>query len=231
MLRKVHWFIDACFSLFLALVFGTPAPTRSICPPHPVPVYCHGGGRLVRETMAPPSAQPVPLDNSAFFQILDHRLALKLTDLVAPAEKGGDCVGDCGGASIHETLLHSIPHGIEPLETGTERCVQNAPKVSDCWPVAVPDASIVGSPIVDGVHGEENQDTLHETDDFRLPVFADIGSEDRWLEPLRHAQCLLVHREYPSSEFFLDDLATIVIIAANSVFTGICSNGCGTRRQ
>ena len=230
MLRKAHWFIDAYFSLFPTLVFGTPAPTHSICPPHPVPVYCRGGG-LDQETMGPPSAQPVPLGNSAFFQILDHRLSLKLTDLVAPAEKGGDCVGDCGGASIHETLLHSIPHSIEPLETGTKRCVQNAPKVSDCWPVAVPDTSIVGSPIVDGVHGEEDQDTIHETDDFRLPVFANIGSEDRWLEPLRHVQCVLVHRKYPSSEFFLDDLATIVIIAANSVFTGICSNGCGTRRQ
>lgn len=144
-----------------------------------------------------------------------RHLAMDLARLGAPSEHGGDGVGDGGGAAIDETLLHTIPHGVDPLESGAERRVENAPKVGDCRPVAVPYASVVGSPIVHGEHGKQDQDALAEPKDLRFPVFADIGSEDRRLEPLRIAHGLLVGGEDPGGELLLDDLATVSIPAPN----------------
>ena len=103
-----------------------------------------------------------------------RHLAMDLARLGAPSEHGGDGVGDGGGATIDEALLHTIPHGVDPLETGAERRVEDATKVGDCRPVAVPYASVVGASIVDAEHGEEDQDALDEADDLGLPVFAGV---------------------------------------------------------
>ena len=158
-----------------------------------------------------------------------RHLAMDLARLGTPSEHGGDSVGDGGGATIDEALLHTIPHGVDPLESSAERRVENATKVGDCRPVAVPYASVVGTSIVDAEHGEEDQDTLDEADDLGLPVFAGVGPEDRWLKPPRVAHGLLVSREDPGGELLLDDLATVIIPAAKPEFSGVGGDSGGTR--
>ena len=77
--------------------------------------------------------------NTLFTALLPPRCLVNLPrGFATPLQHCWNRVSNRRRSAINETLLKSVPEGVDPLEPGTEWCVENAAQISNGRPMTVP---------------------------------------------------------------------------------------------
>ena len=82
--------------------------------------------------------------------------------------------------------------------------------------MTVPRTGVICATIIDRKHGAQDEESLDEAEDLGLPVLTGVTTPQSRLKPVWIFHGFLVDGVNPRGEFFLDDLAVVVVPAANT---------------
>ena len=100
---------------------------------------------------------------------------------------------------------------LSPAQNGAE----NTAQIGNGRPMTVPRTGVYAT-IIDRKHGAQDEESLDEAEDLGLPVLTGVTTPQSRLKPVWIFHGFLVDGVNPRGEFFLDDLAVVVVPAANT---------------